>query len=75
MMFKVHTKAEIAAKRYAFIVEQANAGRTVYLQTQLRTTTIKKKHLPQVRLHNDCLEIQCGKRWIDYTLVNTVSAQ
>lgn len=75
MTDKIPSKAEVAERRYAFIVEQANAGKTVYLQTALRTTIVKKKHLPQVRLHNGCLEIQCGKRWIDYTLVNKVSAQ
>lgn len=68
-------KAEVAARRYAFIVEQANAGKTVYLQTTMRTTVIKKKHLPWVRVKNGALEIRCGKRWIDYTLVDKVSAQ
>lgn len=60
-------KAERAAKMLAFITEQANAGRTVYLATALRVTSLKRKHLPQVRVHNGALEIQCGKRWIDYT--------
>jgi len=59
---------------YAFIVEQATAGKTVYLQTALKTTAIKKKHLPQVRVLNGSLEIQSGKRWLDYTWVNKVSA-
>jgi len=68
------TKAERAAKMFAFIIENANAGRTVYLQTALRITSLKKNHLPQVRVKDDSLEIQCGKRWIDYTYVNRVTA-
>lgn len=74
-MESIPTKAERAAKIFAFITEHASAGKTVYLQTALRTTVIKKKHLPQVRLRNDCLEIQSGKRWLDYTYVDKVSAQ
>jgi hypothetical protein len=69
------TKAETAARMYTFIVEQATAGKTVYLQTPLRTTTIKKKHLNMVRVQNGALEIQHGKRWLDYTYVNKLSAQ
>lgn len=75
MTDKIPSKAEVAEARYAFIVKHATAGKTVYLHTALRITVVKKKHLPQVRLHNGCLEIQCGNRWIDYTLVNKVSAQ
>lgn len=70
----VVTKAERAAKMFTFITENANAGRTVYLQTALRITSLKAKNLPQVRVKNDSLEIQCGKRWIDYTWVDRVSA-
>lgn len=67
------TKAERAAKIFEFITENATAGRTVYLHTAMRVTSLKKKHLPQVRVKNDALEIQCGKRWIDYTWVDRVS--
>lgn len=68
------TKTERAEKMFAFINEQANAGKTVYLQTALRITSLKRKHLPQVRVRDGALEIQCGKRWIDYTWVDRVSA-
>jgi hypothetical protein len=68
------TKTERATRMFDFITAQANAGRTVYLQTALRITSLKRKNLPQVRVHNDSLEIQCGKRWIDYTWVDRVSA-
>lgn len=71
----IPTKAERAAKMFAFIMQHAISGKTIYLQTALRTTTLRKKHLPQVRLHEGSLEIQCGKRWIDYTYVDKVSAR
>jgi len=74
-MEPIPTKAERAAKMFAFITEHATAGKTVYLQTALRITTLRKKHLPQVRVRNDSLEIQCGKRWIDYTYVDKVTAR
>lgn len=70
----MNTTKTRAEKMLSFIVENANAGRTVYLHTALRITSIKRKHLPQVRVHNGALEIQCGKRWIDYTWVNKLTA-
>lgn len=60
-------KADRAAKMLAFITEHANAGRTVYLATHTRVTSIKRKHLPQVRVRNGALEVQCGRQWLDYT--------
>lgn len=68
----VPTRAE---KMFAFITANALAGKTVYLQTSARTTIIRKKHLPQVRVNGRALEIQHGKRWLDYTYVDKVSAQ
>lgn len=64
-----------ADKIFAFITENANAGRTVTLWTMTKGTAIKRKHLPQVRVRGNCLEIQCGKRWIDYTYVSKVTAE
>jgi hypothetical protein len=52
---------------YDFIKAQVEAGRTCYLATALRITKIQKKHLIQVRVNGNALEILCGKRWIDYT--------
>ena len=69
-----NAKAQRAAKIMAFIAENTAEGRTVYLHTRLRITSLKRKHLPQVRVRNDALEIQCGKRWIDYTYVDRVTA-
>jgi hypothetical protein len=60
-------KAQRAADMHQFIVNQLAAGRTVYLQTALRTTVLKTKHLPMVRVHNGALEIQSGGKWLDYT--------
>lgn len=64
-----------AQMMFDFITTNANAGRTVYLQTSARTTVIRKKHLAQVRVNGAALEIQCGRKWIDYTWVDKVSAQ
>jgi hypothetical protein len=74
-MSETPVAATRADKMLAFITENANAGRTVYLHTRLRITSLKRKHLPQVRVRNRCLEIQCGKRWIDYTYVDRVTAE
>jgi len=71
---QIMSKAEQAAAMYAFIVEQCNAGKTCYLATALRVTTIKAKHLPMVRLHNGALQIQRGRAWLDYTYTK-LSAQ
>lgn len=60
-------RAERAAKMLAFIIENVNAGRTVYAATALKVTKIQKKHLPQVRVHNGALEVQHGRKWIDYS--------
>ena len=56
-----------AEEMMAFIVANLNAGRTCYLATMTKVTMLKKKHLVQVRVRGNALEIQCGKRWLDYT--------
>ena len=56
-----------ADEMMAFIVANLNAGRTCYLATMTKVTMLKKKHLVQVRVRGNALEIQCGKRWLDYT--------
>lgn len=63
-----------AQRMYDFIVAQTAAGRTCYLATALRVTKIQAKHMDQVRVKGNALEIQCGKRWIDYTYT-TLSAE
>jgi hypothetical protein len=59
---------------YAFIIENVNAGRPVTLWTMTKGTKITKRALPQVRVNGAALEVQCGKRWIDYTWVSKVTA-
>ena len=51
----------------AFIKKNLAEGRTVYLSTMTKVTKIQAKHLPQVRVRGNALEIQSGKRWLDYT--------
>ena len=63
-----------AQAKFDWIKAQIDAGKTVYLATQLRITKITAKHLPMVRVHGEALEIQHGKRWIDYSYTK-VSAQ
>lgn len=58
----------------AFIRENLAAGRTCYLASMTKITKLQAKHLPQVRVRGNALEIQCGKRWLDYTHTN-LSAQ
>lgn len=60
-------KAERAQAMHDFIHKHAGEGKTVYLQTPLRTTAIKKKHLGMVRLRNGALEVQHGKKWLDHS--------
>jgi hypothetical protein len=66
-----------AEKIYEFIQTEAKAGKTVILQTALRNTSLKAKHLPQVKLSADKarLLIQSGKSWLDYTYVSRVVSQ
>ena len=64
-----------ADKIMAFIVENVNAGRCVTLWTQTKGTALRKKNLSQVRVRGAALEIQSGKRWIDYTWVSKVTAE
>lgn len=52
---------------FDFIKAQTDAGRTCYLATALRVTKIQAKHVDQIRVNGAALEIQCGKRWLDYT--------
>ena len=59
-----------AQTKYDWIAAQLAAGRTVYLSTALRSTALKAKHLPMVRVSNGSLEVQHGKRWIDYSYTN-----
>ena len=56
-----------AEEMLAFIRANIAAGRTCYLATATRITKIQAKHLPQVRVRGNALEIQSGKRWLDYT--------
>jgi len=55
------------ADTYSAIIEALNAGKTVYFQTVYNITPIKKKHLQMIRLRNNAIEIQHGKRWVDYS--------
>ena len=64
-----------ADKMLAFIKASLETGRTCYLATGLRVTKLQKKHLPQVRVRGNALEIQCGKRWLDYTHVSKLWAE
>lgn len=61
------TNANKAQGMFEFITTQLAAGRTCYLATALRVTKIQKKHLPQVRVNGNALEIRSGARWLDYT--------
>jgi hypothetical protein len=58
---------QYVAETYNKIVDALNAGKTVYFQTYLNTTMVKKKHLDMIRLRNNAIEIQSGKRWVDYS--------
>ena len=53
------------AETYTEIVDALNANKTVYFQTRSRITVVKKKHLGMIRLRNNAIEIQSGKRWLD----------
>lgn len=64
-----------AEKIYEFIVVNVAAGRTATLWTALKGTSIRKHNLPQVRVRGNALEIQCGKRWIDYTWISRATAE
>lgn len=55
------------AETYSKIVDALNENKTVYFQTRLNTTAVKKKHLKMIRLRNNAIEIQSGKRWLDYS--------
>lgn len=58
---------EMAEKKLEWIKAQIAAGRTVYLSTCLRVTKITAKHIGQIRVRGNALEIQHGRRWIDYS--------
>jgi hypothetical protein len=60
-------KKELAAAKFAFIREHLEAGRVVHLATALRITALKKKHLAQIRVNGNSLEVQHGNRWLDHT--------
>lgn len=60
-------KATQAQAMFDWIKARLAEGRTVYLSTYLRTTAVKAKHLPMIRVRNGALEIQSGRRWLDYT--------
>jgi hypothetical protein len=66
-----------AEKIYDFIQTETRAGKTVILQTALRNTAVKAKHLAQVKLSADKTRvlIQSGKSWLDYTYVSRVVSQ
>ena len=57
-------------KMYDFIQAAWLRGQTCYLSTALRVTKIAPKHAAQVRVRRGCLEIQRGKRWLDYSLTH-----
>lgn len=63
-----------AEAKLKWIHERIAEGRTVYLSTALRVTKLTKKHLAMVRVKNGALEIQHGKRWIDYSFTK-ITAQ
>ena len=49
-------------------------GRTVYLSTQMRAYKITAKHLAQLRVRGNALEIQSGAKWLDASYTQ-ISAQ
>jgi len=55
----------------AWIKERLAEGRSVYVQTPLRTTEIKPKHADLVRVHKGNCQVRRGKAWdiIDWTRV------
>ena len=55
-----------AAVKLEWIKARIAEGRTVYLSTYLRSTKITAKHLHMVRVNGDALEIQHGKKWLNY---------
>lgn len=58
----------LADRKLAFIKEHLEAGRTVYVQTHLRTWKLSKKHADMVKVSGSSLYMQNGKSWdcIDY---------
>ena len=59
-----------AEQKMEWIKARIAEGRTVYLATQMRVTKITAKHLPQVRVRGNALEVQSGKQWLDYSYTN-----
>jgi hypothetical protein len=53
----------LANRKLAFIQEHLAAGRTVYIQTALRTWKLSKKHADMVKVSGESLYLQNGKRW------------
>jgi len=51
-------------KIYDWIIEQHNAGRTVYATTYLRSIAIAKKHIDSVRVSGNHCEVTSGKNWV-----------
>jgi hypothetical protein len=56
----------VATRKYEWIKEQINAGRTVYLSTYTGATKLQAKHLPQLRVRGDNLEVQHGNKWLNH---------
>lgn len=56
----------VAAEKFEWIKNQIAAGRTVYLATYTGATKITAKHLPQVRVNGDNLEVQHGRKWLNH---------
>lgn len=54
---------EIGTKIYNFIMQQLDAGRTVYATTYLRSIKIAPKHRAMVRLSGKHCEVQRGRSW------------
>jgi hypothetical protein len=61
-----------AERKNSFINEHLAAGRTVYIQTALRTWKLSRKHTAMVKVSGKSIYMQNGKRWdcIDYCKIS-----
>ena len=55
-----------ATEKLEWIKDRIAEGRTVYLATALRVTSIKAKNLPCVRVRGENLEVQHGRKWLNH---------
>lgn len=56
----------LSEKKLKWIIEQVGLGYTVYLTTYTRATKITGKHVAQIRVRGDNLEIQHGTKWLNH---------